>query len=259
MAPLLAHDQKADAVPPYAATLSLDLQNRLNTAIVRWAESYSPYGAPLWGGGLEGRLKGVVGESAVAGSNLVRSPDAWACNDNNELVIHDRVLEIRPGAYLECSSSVAPNLTIRFEYGAFRLRGDWIEIRTGTLVYIFQHPGRGVPYVFKHGLWAGVGRGKDFQLVSTDVYPFGGFLILTNKEKYALRNIKLEITSDKGHQYWLRIPGLAPSMDVNLDLGNFKDGAGAPFDSKIARITLFCEINGRMGRAGWDWKVPVEP
>ncbi len=250
--PAVSQNQRSQTARP-ASPLPRELQVRVNSAIVRYVESSTHFGVPLFGGGLEGRIRGVVGESNVGSLDLTLSAEGWACTDDNELVIADYTLEIRPGDYLECSGSAAPDLTVRFVYGAFTLRGDWVEIETGTLAYVFQHPGQGIPYVFSNGLWTAVERNEEFQLVSADVSEYGGFLILINKEKYTLRNIKLEIISDTGHYYWFRIPELAPNMVVSLDLEEFKDGAGAKFDSKMAQLRLFCEVNGVMGRAGWNW------
>jgi hypothetical protein len=119
-------------------------------------------------------------------------------------------------------------LTIRFEYGAFTLRGDLIEIRTGTLAYVSQPAGPKTPCVFRNGQWMEAAGNHEFQMVNLDVFEYGGFLVLINKEKYRLRDMKLEIISDTGVHYWVRIPGLAPapSVPVYLDLSKFRSGDG---------------------------------
>jgi ankyrin repeat protein len=262
VAPAVGQKQRRSTRTP-PSPVPPEMQDLLNSVIIRYAENATRFGVPLWGGGLKGRIRGVVGESNAGRSNLTAAleNEESVCTDDTELVFGDHILEILPGSYLQCSFSAPVSLTVRFEYGAFTLRGDRIEIRAGTLAYIATPSLPAVPCVFRDGQWMKPDGDSEFRIVDLDVSEFAGFLILINKEKDALRNMKLEIISDTGHHYLLRAPGIgpSPSLPVYLDLSKFRDGAGAAFDSKMARLLLYCEVNGELGRTGWDWKGHSQP
>jgi hypothetical protein len=226
--------------PQTVTVLPPELRSRVDTAIVRYLEKASRR---------PGRIRGVVGTSdPITSTQPVEalSPEGWACSDNVTRLPFSLfpvdTIEIRPGDYLECSGEAAPDLTVRFEFGSFVIKGDWVEVRNGTVGFVYQRSGKGVPYVFRDGLWL---EAEDpFRPVNARVSYSGSHLALTNGERQTISDITLEFVSQGGHHYRSHVPNLGPGKALDVLLVDFRDGAGARLDPEdnLDRLILYCEI-----------------